>query len=533
MTTILFAFVLAFFFSFCLTPLARVAGIRLGGLDQPGERKLHSRPIPRTGGAAIFLAFFLTVILLYFTVHTDVAHQLVPDTRTLAVAVGAVLCFVTGLWDDFRGLPAWVKLLLQIVAASLTYCGGIGIDHITIASWDLDFGLFSYPLTVLWFLVFINAINLIDGLDGLAGGVTLFAALVMAVLSSMSGNYLAALLFAVLAGAILGFLRYNFHPASIFLGDGGSYFLGFVFAGIALYGSMKSRVGTALLIPMIAMGLPLFDTMLSSIRRFLAGKRIFGADRDHIHHRLLTLGLNTRRAVLLMYSLTVGLGLLALLLVHIHDERAAVILLLLAVGAVAFARKLGYFDYFSSGQMLSWLGDLSEATGISRERRIFLDLLVQTSRSRNLADLWHAIGDALSMLEFDQAMLYLSQGWDNGCFRPCLAVAASKAAQYTNRRLIPVEKASVCLRQDPPEFTWQRPGFKASIDTCSRCLYRLELPLVESHDTVSYGTLVVIKDGQQGLLSLYSLKRIEHLRRTVVRAMDGLSPSAEPIRPTS
>ncbi|OQX09282.1 MAG: hypothetical protein BWK76_22515 [Desulfobulbaceae bacterium A2] len=526
MTTILFAFVLSCVLSLCLTPLARSVGTRFGALDLPGERKIHSRPIPRIGGAAIFLAFILTVALLYFTVHTEVTAQLTPDARTLALAAGAVLCFATGVWDDFRGLPAWVKLLLQIGAATLAFCGGLSVERVAGLSGVVELGLFSYPLTVLWFLAFINAINLIDGLDGLAGGVTLFAALVMVVLASMSAHYLAALLFAVLAGAILGFLRYNFHPATIFLGDGGSYFLGFTFAGVALYGSMKSQVGTALLIPMIAMGLPLFDTILSSLRRFLAGKRIFGADRDHIHHRLLALGLNTQRAVLLMYGVSVGMGLLAILLVHVNDERAAVILLLLAVGAVAFARKLGYFDYFSTRHMLSWLGDLSETTGISRERRIFLSLLVQTSHARSLTNLWQAMSETLAMLEFDQAMLYLSQGWDNGCFRPCLAVAASQAAQYTNRRLIPVEQASVCLRQAPPEFKWQRPGFEASIDTCSRCLYRLELPLVESHDTVSYGTLVLIKDGQQGPLSLYSLKRIEHLRRSVVRAMDGLCPSS-------
>jgi UDP-GlcNAc:undecaprenyl-phosphate GlcNAc-1-phosphate transferase len=354
MTTILLAFGAALLFSLLLTPLARKAGEFLGVMDVPNERKVHTHPIPRTGGMAIFIAFVLALTLVVVA-DTAVSRLIALNHQRIFLMIGGVICFLTGLADDFRRLPAWGKLMLQIVAASVAYAGGIDIGRMAVGDFSIGFGIASYGITVFWFLLFINAVNLVDGLDGLAGGVTFFAAMMMVVLATLGGNYMIAVKFAILAGAILGFLRYNFNPASIFLVDGGSYFIGYAIAGMSILGSVKSQVGSAILIPLIALGLPVFDTVLSSLRRFVTGKRIFGADKDHVHHRLMSLGLNTRRVVLLMYGMSIGLCLFALFLVNIRDERAAFLLILVGVGCIFFAKKLGYFDYVSSKRVLSWI----------------------------------------------------------------------------------------------------------------------------------------------------------------------------------
>lgn len=518
MTTILFAFILALFLSLCITPMARVLGRRWGAMDLPGGRKMHTQPVPRIGGVGIFLAFVITLPAFGFFFATDVTRQLVFDNRTLALLAGAAICFLTGLVDDFRGLPPWVKLLFQILAAVLAYYGGVRIDKVFIGVGELQLGLLGLPLTVLWFLVFINAINLIDGLDGLAGGITLIAALLMVLLSLLADNYLNALLFAVLAGGILGFLYYNYNPASIFLGDGGSYFLGFTFAGLSLYGSVKSQMGSAMLIPVIALGLPLFDVLLSSLRRFMEGKKIFGADKDHIHHRMVRFGLSTRRAVLIMYAISIGLCLTSLLLVHARDERVAVLLFLLVAGAVLFARRLGYFDYISSQQIYTWMKDVTEETGISRERRSFLSQLFRISRAGTIEEVWTGMEKVFALLEVDQCMLYLGNGWASGSF-----TQENPPENAGNRRITPLEMSSICLRDTPSDFKWLRPGFEPSNDSCSRFLYRLELPLTDTRSHQVYGTLVMIKDGYHGTISHYSLKRIEHLRRAAVNRMAGMA----------
>ncbi len=528
MTTILFAFILALFLSLCFTPLARVIGIRLGAMDLPGRRKMHSMPIPRIGGVGIFVSFVITITIFGSFIETTTSQLLILDTRSLALLTGAAICFLTGLVDDFHSLPAGVKCLFQILAATLVYYGGLSIDKLFIGIGNLELGFFGLPLTVLWFLVFINAINLIDGLDGLAGGITFIAALLMVMLSIMADNYLIALLFVVLAGSIMGFLYYNFNPASIFLGDGGSYFLGFAFAGLSLYGSMKSQMGSVMLIPILALGVPLFDVTVSSLRRFLEGQKIFGPDKDHIHHRLVGFGLSARRVVLLMYGISIGLCMISLLLVHVRDERVAVILLLLAVGAVIFVRKLGYFDYVGYRQIYFWMKDLKEEAGFSRERRSFLSQLSQISRTHSLEQLWEKMGQIFALLEFDQSMLYLNPGWTSGSFCQKDTTTSPACCSHENnncRRVIVLEMSSICLREAPPDFKWCRQDFKAFNGTGSRFLYRLELPLTDTREHQVYGTLVLIKDCQQGTISHYSLKRIEHLRRAVVNKMAVLARS--------
>jgi len=201
----------------------------------------------------VFLSFVATIALtsLYETRITDL---IVIDRRIAFSLYGALVVFGCGLWDDFRRLKAWIKLLFQILGATIAFAGGVSIGGIFIGGHGLQFGLLSYLITVFWFVLFINAVNLIDGLDGLAAGIVFFTCLLMVVLSVMRADYLSGIYFAALGGAVLGFLRYNFNPASIFLGDGGTYFLGYTVAALSIIGSVKSQVGALFLIPLIALG---------------------------------------------------------------------------------------------------------------------------------------------------------------------------------------------------------------------------------------------------------------------------------------
>jgi UDP-GlcNAc:undecaprenyl-phosphate GlcNAc-1-phosphate transferase len=516
MTTIIFAFFLALFVALFTTPLARVLGIRMGAMDLPGDRKVHIQPIPRIGGVGIFAAFMVTIVAFTLIVETNVSSLLVLDTRVMALLAGAGICFLTGIVDDFRGVSAKVKCLFQIFAATLTYLGGVKISGVFIGTGYLELGYMGYPATILWFLVFINAVNLIDGLDGLAGGITFIAAILMVLISLISQSYLNALLFAALAGSILGFLYYNFNPASIFLGDGGSYFIGFLFAGLSLYGSVKSHVGSVLLIPMIALGLPLFDVLLSSVRRFLEGKKIFSADKDHIHHRLVQLGLSTRRVVWLMYGISLGLCLFALVVVNLHNERVAVVILFLILASLIFARKLKYFDNIDSRQVYTWMKDMTEEAGISRERRSFMSRLFDVSRAKTLDQLWKSMEAVFQILEVDHCMLYLSAGWSTGSFGIKSQDLEEKGGSLQRTT---IEKSSVCFQEAPPDFIWRRAGQMPADDSCSPCLYRIQLPLIDDVKENNYGSLVIIKDSRQGPIKHYSLKRIEHLRRAVISRM--------------
>ena len=245
MTTILITFIFALILSLALTPVAKKLGVRFGSIDVPDERKVHSKPIPRCGGIAIFLAFILTLVISALFM-TEVSNKLILHRKTAFFLLGALMVFGVGLFDDFHRLSPRVKFLFQIIAASVAFWGGLRIESFSFFGLGLHFATLSYVVTVFWFVLFINAVNLIDGLDGLAAGIAFFTATVLVILSVLRGEYLIGMLFAVLSGTCLGFLRYNFNPASIFMGDGGSYFLGYAIAGLSIMGSIKSQVGAAM-----------------------------------------------------------------------------------------------------------------------------------------------------------------------------------------------------------------------------------------------------------------------------------------------
>lgn len=525
MTTVLLAFVLSAVLSLLLTPLVGKAGRKAGMVDFPGERKIHHEAIPRTGGVAILLASAVSLIALKF-IPTKVTSLFVMDGRFVAFFIGGMICFGIGLVDDFHRLPPKLKFLFQIVAASIAFWGGIRIEHFSVFGISIDFGPFSYFFTVFWFILFINAVNLIDGLDGLAGGVIFFTAAVMVFLSVIGNNFLVAMLFAAIGGATLGFLRYNFTPASVFLGDSGSYFLGYLVAGLSVIGSFKSQVTAIMLIPILALGVPLYDTILSPIRRFLSGHRMFRPDAEHVHHRLLKLGFSTKRAVLLIYGITLFLCAVSIILVNIRDERAGLFLIVMGVAAIFFFRKLGYADQIYSSMISDWVEDLSDCSGFfGRDKRSFIEKLQEMMNSTNYEELWKNITAILDDLEFDKGSMYLNRFLKEETLKDEGRIVY--ISDHPERRRILPLNSSVILRKSPPELDWIRPPFDMENYVCSRSVLRIELPLV-NESNIHFGTLVLVKDMNIKPINHQTLRRVEDLRRTVIRKMEMMTATGFP-----
>lgn len=511
MTTILAAFVVSLVLSLVLTPLAGRLGVRFGVLDEPYKRKVHTRSVPRSGGLAILAAFILTLGLSTFLMTHS--NRLVLDREISLFLLGGLITFGVGLFDDFHRLGPGVKFLFQIIGASVAFWGGLRIEVLSILGVDLHFGLLNYFVTVFWFVLFINAINLIDGLDGLAAGVTFFASAVLIILSMLKGAYLMAIPFAALAGAVLGFLRYNFNPASIFMGDGGSYFLGYAIAGLSVMGSIKSEIGAAMLIPMVALGVPVFDTILSPIRRFILGKAMFRPDRGHIHHKLVEMGFSTKRVVWIIYGLSFCLCTVAMVLVNVRDEQAGLFLILLGACAVTVMRKLGYLEYLASDKIYGWLKDITDEAGFSRDRRSFLNLQLEIGKSKGLEELWAATCDALDMLKFDMAELCLD-GQISIAGGPKWQGAIAGEGHNPKPRFKALCEPGVDKRHTV-ELIWARDRFDRGSDVCKDCLLKLELPLLDNTNP-SCGTLWLVKDLRKDAISHYTLKRVEQLRRTLI-----------------
>ena len=262
--------------------------------------------MPRLGGIAIALASACTLLML-LRVESSVGMVVQAEPlRVLGLLGGALIVFVVGVLDDTRRVRALYKLYAQVAAATLAYLCGFRIDAISTSLGNsVSMGIFGLPVTILWIVGIVNAINLIDGLDGLAAGIVFFAGrLTTFVVAYISGNVLVAVVMASTLGAVVGFLFFNFNPARIFMGDSGSYFLGFLL-GTSSIGGYKASTAVALLVPMIALGVPIFDTCFTVVRRFIERRPLFSPDRGHIHHRLLDMGLTHRRAVLTLYGVSI------------------------------------------------------------------------------------------------------------------------------------------------------------------------------------------------------------------------------------
>lgn len=295
-----------------LTRGIRNLALARGWVDKPDTgRHIHRTPVPRLGGVAIFTAVAVITGIALAVWGAMGLPSLLPLKTALALVGPAALIFLMGLYDDVRDLPPKAKFSIEILAALWLYFQGFGVRKFGLFFGTNDLRIIlGIPLTVLWVLLITNAFNLIDGLDGLSAGSALFSTLTLLVVSLFDHNIFVTLLAVALAGAIIGFLRFNFHPATIFLGDSGSLFIGFLLSALALAGSQKAPTMVSVVLPVICFGFPILDVTLAVARRFLSGRPLFEGDSEHIHHRLLKRGLSQRGVVFLLYGVS---GLLALL----------------------------------------------------------------------------------------------------------------------------------------------------------------------------------------------------------------------------
>ena len=317
------ALVLALIF----TPVAISIAPKIGAVDIPKDnRRMHTKPMPRFGGMAIFIgitAALLVVIFVaepmldgYMVAHGKNAWFDQPMDKMWGLILGGVLIYALGVVDDLKNLPAKVKFAGQIVCAAVVWGFGIRISFVSF--WFITDHLFfgnaiSFIITILWIVGITNTVNLIDGLDGLAAGTSGIASLCLAYTAYIHGSYLAALAFLAIAGGALGFLRFNFHPAKIFMGDGGSLFLGFMLATVSIIGTAKSSTVIALIAPVLVLWVPIFDTAYAILRRLANHRPIMEADKGHLHHRLMAAGFGQRRSVLSLYGVSAIMGVASVL----------------------------------------------------------------------------------------------------------------------------------------------------------------------------------------------------------------------------
>jgi len=403
----LIVFVAALLISATLTRWVRDFAIARGWYSAPNsDRHVHTRPIPRLGGVAIFLTLWCMVLAAHWIPgHFGIREYLLPHA-TVKILGAATIVFVLGLIDDFRGLSAYLKFAVQAGAAMLLFWSGFGISQLSFLTGDSHLGwVLGVPLTIIWVLWITNAFNLIDGLDGLAAGSALFSTLVtylVAILLHTDGLLFLTL---ALAGAIAGFLRYNFNPASIFLGDCGSLLIGFLLSAMAIAGSQKAPTAVAVAIPIVSLGLPILDVSVAVIRRFLRCKRLFDADREHIHHKLLSRGVSHRQAVLMLYGVTACFGLLSLFLLHPASTAVATVLVVVGLGVLVGVQQLRYHEFLELGRVANRTLNQRQVIANDINVRRAADALESCT---GLAQFCQTMQDCLKPIGFDGFGLYLS-----------------------------------------------------------------------------------------------------------------------------
>lgn len=397
MRTYLALFLTATGLSLLLTPIMRRLCQRFGWYDEPkrDDRRVHQNPIPRLGGVAVYISATLALGCALALNNIVAGALFASRSQVISVLVPAVVVFLFGVYDDLKGVRPSLKLIAQIAAGALFCFLGGCIDKLFVPGagvLDLPFYV-ALPLTILWIVAITNAFNLIDGVDGLAAGAALFASVVMLVVSLLYGHLFVTAMLLALAGALIGFLRYNFNPASVFLGDSGSLFIGFSLASLSVLGSQKASTAVAVVIPLMAFALPVVDTGFAMARRFISGRPIFEGDREHIHHKLLARGWSQRRVALVLYVACALFGTVALLFAG--DINGRITGLLLVVVGVAVIIAVGHLRY----------DEIEEArAGVRRnlvERRI---RVVNNIRVRRAA---HALAHAMTLEELCQAVATL------------------------------------------------------------------------------------------------------------------------------
>lgn len=497
-----FLYLTAFTLSVFMVPAVRRLAIRLGAVDLPdGIRKIHTTAVPRMGGVAIFIAFIVPIVAMYVIgyyrlpnrvpgLFTELEGQVIPAAALLGASL---LMLLLGVYDDIRHASPKVKLFVQAVAAVIICVAGIRISGTRnpFTGNMMEFGWFAYPLTIFWILAVTNAINLIDGMDGLGPGVGLFVAGTMFAVSLVYGVTLVSLITSVLVGAIIGFLIFNFHPAKIFMGDSGSLFIGFVLAAMAVQNSVKR----ALLVPVIALALPIVDTLMAIVRRWSKGLPMSAPDKQHVHHRLIQMGFSQRQAVFVLYGICAVLGCAALAVALLRNPVAVVSAYAVIIGAISVAA------YVLGGREL-WTLATRVRRGWNRRRaqdEAWTQVYVTTARlerAETLDDVWKELETLFDRLDLDAA------------------------------------RADVNPRGAAPRrFEWTRPGTSSerTADGSLREGWTLRVSL-GNHPPVR-GELVLGKDARRGPLAYVLGEMSEVLRAELVKAVARLTMLSVPEAP--
>jgi UDP-GlcNAc:undecaprenyl-phosphate GlcNAc-1-phosphate transferase len=331
-------FIAATLMSLIATPIVRKLAFKIGAVDVPkDDRRVHKKAMPLMGGLAIFAAVIVSVLIF-----------LPLDKTTFSILIGGTLIVISGIIDDLKDMSPKVKLLFQILAGVVLILGGIKVDFITNPFTSNSSLLYlrwlSIPITMFWVVGITNTLNLIDGLDGLAAGVAMISSVSLMLVASKFGYEEITILSAIVAGACLGFLPFNFNPAKIFMGDTGALFLGFMLAAISIEGVMKSVATIAVIVPILILGVPIFDTTFAIFRRLLNGQSIMAADKGHLHHRLLNKGFSQKKTVLILYGISSIFGLFAVLIAKANSRQAVYLSVALFIGSVLMAIKIGLFE---------------------------------------------------------------------------------------------------------------------------------------------------------------------------------------------
>ncbi|MBU5314944.1 undecaprenyl/decaprenyl-phosphate alpha-N-acetylglucosaminyl 1-phosphate transferase [Clostridium bornimense] len=336
--TSIFLITIAAFISCITVPFVKVLAKKIGAIDEPtGGRRIHKKPMPRLGGLSIYISFIIT--MTFFTESIG--------REEICIMIGATVIVIGGIIDDIKELsPKW-KFMFQIIASIILIVGNIKISIVS-NPFNSNFAYFnisylSIPLTIFWVVGITNAFNFSDGLDGLCAGMGFISSFTVFLIALSNGRGEAAALIIVLAGGILGFLPYNFNPASIFLGDTGAQLIGFLIASISMVGTLKYATVFTIAVPILAIGIPILDTAFAMIRRKINGRSMFSADKGHLHHRLLKLGLSQRKAVSIMYLINGGLSIIAVIAMELKTNIAYILFAITISIIIIIGWKLSFF----------------------------------------------------------------------------------------------------------------------------------------------------------------------------------------------
>ena len=405
MKTYLFTFSLSLLLSMGLTPIVIwLAGKMANSADVQNVRKIHSKRIPRLGGVAIFISMMALMIPVLFLPNFIGESFRNIHVKFIAVLAAASFIFLTGLVDDLKGLRARLKLAAQIIAAIVVCSYGIRIEALIVPDLlSIHFGWFSWPLTIFWIVGVTNAVNLIDGLDGLAAGISAITCCVIALLAIYLSQPIMAVLMLALLGSLIGFLFFNFSPARIFMGDCGSMFLGFVLASSSVMCAAKSETLVALAIPVLALGVPIFDTLFSMLRRFLERRSMFAPDRSHFHHRLLDLGLKQSHVAVVVYAVTFIVAALGMFMLATRQINTIVVFGCILVLLVLVFRVVGSVRLRETIEGLRQKYEVSSQ--VNKETRAFEIAQLHFRNAATFDEWWDAACLAAERLDFTRVEL--------------------------------------------------------------------------------------------------------------------------------